>query len=84
MAKIATKFIAQLTIKLNRVLVPLKIEVDLDGATQEGTFENLLMQLQELAAEDLAALIDGVCFKLTNKADLKRAFKAYEKANPLS
>lgn len=82
MPKIASKFTAEFTIKLGKALVSVKLPVDLESAARDGSFDELSTALDERATEALQDMIASGTLKNPNKADLKRAFKAYVKANP--
>ena len=82
MPKVASKFTAEFTIKLGKTLVSVKLPVDLESAARDGSFDELMPVLDERAAEELNDKIEAGVLKCVNQADLKRAFKAYVKANP--
>lgn len=83
MPKVSPKFTAQFTTKLGKTPVTINLSVDLASAvTDGGTPEGLMDVLAEQASEQLHNLADNAKLKLKNAGDLKRAYKAYAKANP--
>ena len=83
MPKVSPKFTAQFTTKLGKTPVTINLSVDLASAvTDGGTPEGLMDVLTEQASEQLHKLADDAKLKLKNAGDLKRAYKAYAKANP--
>lgn len=83
MPKISPKFTAQFTTKLGKTPVIIVLPVDLASAVAEGSSpESLMDVLAEQASEQLQHLADNAQFKLKNATDLKKAFKAFKKANP--
>jgi hypothetical protein len=83
MPKVSPKFTAQFTTKLGKTPVTINISVDLAAAVAGGgSAEGLMDVLTEQASEQLHKLTDDATFKLKNAGDLKKAYKAFAKANP--
>lgn len=82
MPKVSPKFTAQFTTKLGKTPVTINLSVDLAAAVPGSTPEGLMDVLAEQASEQLHNLADNAKLKLKNAGDLKKAFKAYAKANP--
>lgn len=82
MPKVNPKFIAQFTTKLGKTPVTINLNVDLATAAPGSTPEGLMDVLTEQASAQLHKLADDAKLKLKNAGDLKKAFKAFAKANP--
>jgi hypothetical protein len=83
MPKPKTKFTATFTAKLGKTPITINLPVDFT-ATGVDSADMLAEDLAGVAADELQNLQENAILKLKNKADLKRAFKAYAKANPPS
>jgi hypothetical protein len=81
MPKIKTKFTAQFTAKLGKTPVVINVPVDFTSTSVDDA-DSLAEVLADDAAQELQNMQENAILKLANKADLKRAFKAYAKANP--
>jgi hypothetical protein len=80
MPKIKTKFTAQFVAKLGKTPVVINLLIDLEN-NDEPDFDAFLSGLDESANEQLSSLTEDCKMQLKNKADLKKAFKAFAKAN---
>jgi hypothetical protein len=83
MPKAKTKFTAQFVTKLGKTPIIINLPIDLSTESAESA-DALANLLAGVAAEELQNMQENAILKLKNKADLKRAFKAYAKANPPS
>ena len=81
MPKIKSKFVASFTAKLGKTPITINVPIDFSEASADDA-DSLAESLADDAVAELQNLQDNAILKLTNKADLKRAFKAYAKANP--
>lgn len=82
MPKIKTKFTAQFTIKLGKTPVEINIPLDLTEAEPGQSFEDYVSEVQENAAAHFSEIVENASLKFKNQGDLKKAHKAYAKANP--
>lgn len=81
MPKAKTKFTAQFVTKLGKTPIIINLPVDFSNAGVDSA-DALAEELSSVASDELQNLQENAVLKLKNKADLKRAFKAYAKANP--
>jgi len=83
MPKTKSTITAQFTTKIGKTPIIINLPVDLASALSEGRDPDASMDvLSELAAEQLQNLAGSAQLKLKNKAEYKRVFKAFAKANP--
>ena len=82
MPKISNKFTAQFTTKIGKTPVEIKIALDFKDAAPGQSFDDYVAGVQESAAEHFSEMIDNANLKLKNQGDLKKAHKAFAKANP--
>ena len=82
MPKISTKFTAEFITKIGKTPVEIKIPLDFRDAQPGQSFDDYVSAVQESAAQDLSDMVENANLKFKNQGDLKRAYKAYAKANP--
>lgn len=82
MPKISTKFTAQFITKIGKTPVEIKIPLDFTEAQPGQSFDDYVSEVQENAAAHFSEMVENADLKLKNQGDLKKAHKAYAKANP--
>ncbi len=82
MPKISNKFTAQFTTKIGKTPVEIKIPLDFRDAQPGQSFEDYVAEVQENAANHFSEMVENASLKLKNQGDLKKAHKAFAKANP--
>ena len=80
MAKTATKFTAQFTIKIGKTPVVVNIPLDFTQAQPDQSFAEYVTAVQDTATRQLSHMIEASTLKLKNQGDLKRAHKAFSKS----
>lgn len=83
MPKIKDKVTAQFVTKIGKTAVVINLPVDLATSVASADNPDSAMDvLVEAAAAELQNLTQNAQLKLKNKAEFKKAFKAFAKANP--
>lgn len=82
MPKTSTKFTAEFTTKIGKTPVEIKIPLDFSQAQPGQSFDDYVAEVQENAANHLSEMVENANLKLRNQGDLKKAHKAFAKANP--
>ena len=82
MPKTSTKFTAQFITKLGKTPVEIKIPLDFRDAQPGQSFDDYVTEVQENADGHFSEMVNNANLKLKNQGDLKKAHKAYAKANP--
>lgn len=82
MPKISTKFTAEYTTKVGRTPIEIKIPLDFKDAEPGQSFEDYVSEVHDSAARHFSDMVENASLKLKNQGDLKKAHKAFAKANP--
>lgn len=82
MPKTSTKFTAEFTTKIGKTPVEIKIPLDLKDAQPGQSFDDYVAEVVENALQHFSELTESASLKFKNQGDLKKAHKAFAKANP--
>lgn len=82
MPKTSTKFTTQFTTKIGKTPIEISIPLDFKDAEPGQSFEDYVAGVQENAAAHFSEMVENANLKLKNQGDLKKAYKAFAKANP--